>query len=145
MRRKIKFWRYLIVGQVLAAIGANRLAEWILGRAMTAAVERDDSGGIAAVYSVQAFLEERKSDKRHALALLKKAVEVAPDDEKDSYYCELGMLYKAQGDYPAAVLNLTEALRLLESDASQEYRTRLEAELRECREKARDSGNAPGT
>lgn len=131
--------RYGISATVLASLGATRLAEWLLRRALVAALQRGDPEQIADIYSAQAFVAERRGDKTRAVALLEKAIRLQPGN--DVYHCELGVLYKDQEDYATATSHLDEARRLLDLGASPEFRAWLEAELRECREK----GSSPKT
>jgi tetratricopeptide (TPR) repeat protein len=125
--------------EMCSAIGATRLAEKAIRRASTIAFSGSTPSRIASVYSTEASIAERKGDKTEAIALLKKAVEVAPATEGAAvYHCELGMLYKTRGDNNSAVFHFTEALRLLGPDVSDKYKARVQAELHECRKVSRN-------
>lgn len=139
----LKFWTHPIVGTMLAEFGAIKLARRVMQRTLAIALEQRNPRRIATVYSAQAYIENRRGDKTLAITLLKKAIEVTPDD--DMYYCELGLLYKGQENYADAAVYLIKALQLLEPDVDLKFKLRLEGELQECLEKLKHLGNSGDT
>ena len=135
MRKRSKFWRYIVFADLLIKVGALRPAERVLQKAIIAATDQGDRGRLADVYSVQAGLEERKGDKASAQMLLQKATKIAPSDEIGMHHCNLALFYKRHHEYESAETHFVEALRLLAAHY-EDYRDSIEAELRECREKA---------
>jgi ATP/maltotriose-dependent transcriptional regulator MalT len=101
---------HIVLAELLLQVGATKLAESVLNKALAIAIRAQDFGWLAHVYSVQAIIEERKGDQARAQRLLQQAVEVSPPD-------------------------FEKALQSWAAD-DEEYRASIEAELRECREKA---------
>lgn len=137
MKQRKAFWRYLIPAEVLTSIGLTRIATNILEKARKSAVESSDGGRLAAVYAAQASLERRKGDAVSAIALLKKAVEVAPADEVGIRHVDLAMAYKEKGDYDAATSHFSHALGSLSSEVGHKFKEDVEAQLQQCRQKLR--------
>jgi tetratricopeptide (TPR) repeat protein len=97
---------------------------------------------MAAVYTAQAFVEERKGNTAAAVELLKRAIDLEPDPGIVwLYHCDLATLYKGRADYAAAISHFTKGIQLLEPNVSPEFRRQIEAEVQECRQKAEGAGS----
>jgi tetratricopeptide (TPR) repeat protein len=131
----------MAAAQLLAGCGAIGMAERVLRRVLRIALERGEPTSLAAAYSVQASLEERRGNDERAIILLGRAIDLKPADIW-WYHCELALLQKHRGDFSSAVSSLSEALRLLEPGVDAAFRARVEAELQDCRQRtASDSGS----
>lgn len=131
LRRALGFWGRPVLAEVLTALGATKMAEVVLRKAVMAASATGDPNMIAAVHACQSSLEERKGNVSDAINLLKRAIAVQPED-RWCYHCELALLYKAQGDFSMAVSEFSTALQLLPPDIGQDFKAQIESELHEC-------------
>ena len=135
MKRRAKFWRYILTAEVLTTIGFANMARKLLEKSLKNVLGTDEPHRLAAVYAAQASVEERCGDIAKASALLEKAIEVAPVDEVSLRHFDLAVLQEKQRNYQAAVSHLSMALHLLDSSVSQECREDIQTKLNECREK----------
>jgi Tfp pilus assembly protein PilF len=126
---------HIVLAELLLQVGATKLAESVLNKALAIAIRAQDFGWLAHVYSVQAIIEERKGDQARAQRLLQQAVEVSPPDDLGMHHMFLAFFHKKHHDYGRAAIHFEKALQSWAAD-DEEYRASIEAELRECREKA---------